>query len=375
VQPFERTFVLSAPGSITNPWATFPGGNPFANGFQLDLNQRPKSTTFIEPGVADSFIPNFKLGYVQQWNLTIERALSSNDLVELSYVGTKGTHLSLLADSNQPIYVPGQSTQGNSQARRPYPVMSNINTIRDDATSIYNGLEVTYRHRMKRGFVLTSALTYSRAIDEVSAPANSLLTGGDLIPLPSNPRLRRAPADFDQPYTWRTSGVWAIPYRHNPTAIEKALLSHWQLDGIFTYEAGFPFSITAPYNYSFTGKNLDSADVVPGQPLMLTGDRSKAAKINKWFNVAAFQPNAIGTLGNAGRNIIRSPGFVNVDLSAIKQVPLTERCVLHVRAEFFDLLNHANFLPPNSALGQSGFGQIIGARDPRILQFSLKLIF
>ena len=375
VQPFVRTFILTAPGSITNPYATFPGGNPFANGFQLNLDVRPPNTAFINPATAYSLQPDFKLGYVQQWSLILERSLTKNDIVSLSYFGTKGTRLSLVQDANQAIYIPGQSTQTNTQARRPYGNIGRLNSEVDYGTSSYNGVEASFRHRFQQGFSLDSTVTFSKSLDDASSPANILLTGGSLLSMPGNRNFRRALSDFDQNYTWRTSGVWDISSPHGATGLKRILLAGWQLNGILTVEAGLPFSVASPFNESFTGNGTELADNVSGTPITLSSSRSEAAKIGEYFNIAAFKNNQPGTFGTSGRNILRSPGLVNLDTAAIKGFYFTERYLLQFRTEFFNTLNHTQFLPPGNSLGTATFGQLTGSRDPRILQFSLKLHF
>jgi hypothetical protein len=372
VQPFVRSFSLIAPPSLSDPWSTFQGGNPFAGGFKLDNNPRAKDAPFINPAVANTLAPVLHLPYIQQWSLTVERSLSSNDVVELSYVGTKGTRLSLAADDNQPLYIPGQSTQSNAQQRRPYPLISSIVAMRDDGNSSYNSLQITARHRVRAGLTFTSNFTYSKSLDITSSPANILLTGGALIPDPTNPRLRRAPSDFNVPYSWRTSLVWAVPYAKHEKGLAR-ILSDWEVNGLATVESGLPFSVAAPFNNSFTGEGLDFADVVSGQKYTLSGSRSRNDKVNQWFNTAAFMANATGTYGNAGRNIIRAPSLVNFDFALVKPFPIGERFRLMLRSEFFDLFNTPQFLPPGATLATATFGKITSARDPRILQLSLKL--
>lgn len=374
VQPFLRSFALVNIPSLVDPYSTFPGGNPFAGGFKLDLNPRPKDAPFINPGVANALAPNLHLAYIQQWSFTVERSLTQNDVFEASYVGTKGTRLSLVADFNQAAFIPGQSTQGNTQQRRPNQLISTLNGMRDDGNSSYNALQLTMRHRGRGGLTFTSNFTYSKALDYTSSPANVLLTGGGLIPDPYNPRLRRGRADFDIPFSWRTSFVWAIPYAKKQTGLTR-LLTDWEINGLFSIDSGFPIPIAAPFNNSLTGNGLDYADIVPGQSLTLSGSRSRNDKINQWFNTAAFQPNALGTFGNAGRNIIDSPALVNFDFAVVKPFSLTERFRFLFRAEFFNLFNTPQFLPPGNTISTAAFGKITGARDPRILQLSLKLSF
>ena len=375
VQPFVRSFTLVSPGSITNPYANFPGGDPFASGFQLNGQPRPSNSPFINPGTAYSFIPDFHLSYIQQWSVVLERAIQSSNFVSLAYFGTKGTHLSMVQDSNSPVYIPGASTQGNAQSRRPNPNIGRLNTEVDWGNSSYNGLELTYRHRYNKGFVLSSTFDWSKSIDDASSPANVLLTSGGLISMPGNPFLRRGPSDFDQPYTWRTTGVWDLPWFAKSSGLKRTVLGGWQINAIFVVDSGLPFSVSAPFNESFTGNGTELADVVPGTPITLSSNRSEHAKISEYFNVAAFTKNQPGTFGASGRNILRAPGLTNIDAAAVKRFAITERWHLDFRSEFFNLLNHTEFLPPGNSLGSASFGQLTGARDPRILQFSLKLYF
>jgi len=372
VQPFVRSFSLISPPSLVDPWSTFPGGNPFSGGFKLDNNPRAKDVPFINPAVANTLAPNLHLPYIQQWSFTLERSITQNDVIEASYVGTKGTRLSIAADYNQPLYIPGQSTQSNAQQRRPYPLIGQLVGLRDDGNSSYNGLQITGRHRSRGGVTFTSNFTWSKSLDYTSAPANTALTGGGLIPLPSNPRLRRGPSDFDLRYSWRTSFVWQVPFAKKAHGWAR-VASDWEVNGLFAIDSGFPFSIAAPFNNSFTGNGLDQADVVPGQSYTLPGGRSRADQVNQWFNTAAFTANQTGTFGNSGRNIIQSPGLVNFDVALVKPIPIGDRFRFLFRSEFFDLFNTPQFFPPGNTISTPTFGKITSARDPRILQLSLKL--
>jgi len=373
VQPFVRSFNIVNPPSIADPWSTFPGGNPFASGFRLDAPVN-RDAPFINPGIANTFAPIMRLTYIQQWNVTLERALTRNDVLQVSYVGTKGTRLSLVADYNQPVFIPGQSTQANSQARRPIQQIAQLNGTRDDGNSNYNALQVSLRHRARAGLSLAANMTWSKSIDYTSSPANVLLTGGGIIPDPGNPRLRRGPSDFDTPVSVRGSFVWDIPYGKSLRGAAAHLLAGWQINGLATWDSsGFPISVTAPFNNSLTGLGQDFADYVGGQPLRVGEGATRNDRLNRWFNTAAFVPNAIGTYGNAGRNIIYSPGTVNFDFAVVKNFRVTERIGTLFRTEFFNMFNTPNFLPPGNALGAPTLGRITAARDPRILQLSLKV--
>jgi hypothetical protein len=123
---------------------------------------------------------------------------------------------------------------------------------------------------------------------------------------------------------------------------------------------------------SRTGIGNDSADLV-SKPGYTSGSRGQ--RVAQWFPTSSFVPAALGTFGNAGRNILIGPGNFNVDFSVLKNIPVTEHRRLQYRAEFFNLFNHALLGNPGTTLGSPSFGRITSAGDPRILQMALKLYF
>jgi len=306
----------------------------------------------------------------------VERSLAANTSVQASYVGTKGTHLGLGADENQAIFIPGMSTAGNIDQRRPFPGIAQALVLRSDGNSVFHAVELELRHRIGGGLTVDSSFTAGKSLDDVSSNPNSILTGyPNQVPDPKNVTAYRGLSDFDISHSWRTSFVWQIPAPAKDGLLAKKLLSDWQVSGIFSLDAGQPFNVTSLPDNSLTGNNLDYSDRVPGVSPTLDTGRSHPALISKYFNTAAFAPNAIGTFGNAGRNPLRAPGFTNFDFGVSKAIPFSDRYRAVFRAEFFNLTNTPHFLPPNAQVGASGFGQILGARDPRILQFGLKLFW
>ena len=300
----------------------------------------------------------------------MQHALSRNDVVEVDYVGTQAVHLSQLYNLNIPVFGPGATTT-NEQARRPQPALGNVTQIASDGNSIYQGLEFAFRHRYHAGFTMSSNFSFSKSIDDGSAPANGLIGG---VQPTLNHNFRRALSDFDQPFTWRSTAAWSTPALKGRSGVVRGILGSWDLNGIFSVESGMPFSVTASADNSLTGLSADFADLVPGVPLYISG-QSQGAYLAQAFNTSAFKPNAVGTFGNTGRNILRGPGLVDLDLGLAKNIPLTERWRLSFRSEFFNSLNHANFKNPGNGIGTPSFGQITAARDPRILQLSLRLAF
>jgi hypothetical protein len=231
---------------------------------------------------------------------------------------------------------------------------------------------------MAAGLTISSNFTWGKSIDTVSSNANGTLYGGhSTVANPFNLKAYRGLSDFDVPYGLATSFVWQLPSSKSNSFVLKHVLSHWTVSGIWMWQGGTPFSIYSGVDNSLTGVGMDYADLVPGVSPKLDPGRPHQQLTEKYFNVAAFQPNATGTFGNSGRNILRAPGFSNVDFSVIKTIPLrTEKLHLTIRGEFFNLLNTPQFGAPNGAGGgltTPQFGRITSVRDPRILQFALKL--
>lgn len=372
-QPFERSFTLVPSGPVSNLYENFPGGNPFANGFQLGGPVPPSTATFINPQSLSNLAQNFRLPYLQQFSLILERSITANDFVSVGYYGGLGRHLGLVQDDNQAVYIPGASTTANIQARRPNQNFETVYTSVPTGMSNYNGLELVYRHRVRGGLSLSGDFDWSKSMDDNSNPANTILSGA-LISIPNDPSFRYAPSDFNQPYTLRGMGVWDLPWFASSKGLEKVALSGWQFSSLFTWNDGTPFSVGDPNGESFTGNGTELADRVPNVPITLPKDRSEQAKVAEYFNTAAFVNNAPGTFGDSGRNILTAPDYVDIDSALVKGIPVTERWKIDLRVEAFNILNHTQFNPPLSQLGATD-GHITGTQQPRILQGALKVYF
>lgn len=380
--PYIRTIQRFAPPSISNPWGGFPGGDPFAAGFTADDLPRPSNVAFPLSRVS-VFDPDFKLASVQQWNLTVEHQFRGNTIARASYVGTKGTHLSLEREANAAVYIPGQcgpspcSTTQNTDARRPFQGLQSVLEAESVGNSSYNAVQLSVERRMSAGLTFSSNYTWGKSIDTVSTNANGTLNAGfNSVANPFNLRAYRGLSDFDVSHSFSTSFAWQLPSSKSESFIPKHLLSNWQATGIWMWQTGQPFSILSGVDNSLSGVGRDYADRVPGVSPTLDSDRPRGDVVNQYFNVAAFQQNAPGTFGNSGRNILRGPGYNNLDLAVMKTIPLNaDRYRLTFRAEFFNITNTPHFTAPNGAgggLGTPRAAQILRARDPRIIQLALK---
>jgi hypothetical protein len=382
--PYIRTIQVMFPPSIANPWGSHPGGDPFAGGFTNDNLPRPSDVPFPSGIQSTSvFNPHFKLAGVYQWNLTIEHQFAGKTVVRASYAGTKGTHLSLNRDENAPVFIPGLcggvpcSTTANEQQRRPFQGLGKVLDAESVGNSFYNALQLVVERRLSANLTLYANYVWSKSIDTVSSNANGTLFSGFNTAIdPFNLRFNRGLSDFDVPQSFTTSVVWQLPSSNSGGFVLKQVLSGWTATAIWTWQSGQPFSILSGVDNSLTGNGLDLADLVPGVSPHLDPDRPRQEVVKEYFNTAAFQPNAIGTFGDSGRNILFGPGYCNVDLAVIKTIPFGhERHRLQIRGEFFNISNTPHFEAPTGAGGginTPGFGEIIAARDPRIIQLAAK---
>lgn len=365
-QPFVINVSLPNPFSLSDPWR-----GSFNGGVDDPISQ------FLNRGRADFFTPvtgsavdrNFRDSYIQQYSLSIQRQVTSSTIVEAAYVGNIARKLHINRQINPAVFGPG-ATVGNTNARRRlFPgILGAITYYEPTGTSSYNSLQLSLNRRFSRGLLVTGAYTWSKAID-----VNSNVTSGSLISHPDNPRFDRGLADFDRTSVAAGSVVWEVPFFRNANKVAQFVFGGWQPAGLFRFTSGGPFNPVTGRDNSLTGINLDRPNVV-GEPKLSTS-RPRGEQIARYFDPTAFEPNRLGEFGNTGRNSLRGPGFGTVDLSMIKNFKIKEQHVFQFRAEFFNLLNHANLANPGTTIGTPTFGRILSAADPRLIQLALKYSF
>jgi hypothetical protein len=364
--PWASTITITTPpGGFTDPYKTLPGGNPFPQPFP------PKSDAFFPPGAQFVGLPlNIRPTYMQQWNLSLERQVSVNWLFSLSYLGNKSTHRWDTTQADPAVYMPGATT-GNTAARRLFTLINPTGgalisslILADDGTNAnYNALKVSANHRLSRNFSLLANYTWSHCISE--GDFNSELSGLS-YQNPYNRNADRGNCVIDLRQIFNLSGFVTSP-RFASGGLQK-LLGNWELSTIFRRKTGLWFSPSTGSDRSLTGVGADRPNIVGNTKL-------SNPTLDQWFNTAAFVPNAPGAYGNAGRNSLVGPASTTFDSALMRHFPITERVKVTFRVEAFNLLNHASFGNPTASLSSSNFGRILGAADPRILQFALKLDF
>ena len=365
VPTFTTSVNVPFPQSTQDPYAGRPVPYPASV---------PKERDFVFPDPVNElrmFSKDMTNPYVQQWNVTLESQLLRPDFIgRATYQGSKGTRLPLLWEQNPGVFVPGQSTRGNINSRRPYGAYTGLKTISPVGNHNYNALVLTLEKRFSNSYSVLGSYTWSKNID---SGANASSANGPSVTNPFDFFSNRGLADADRTHAFVLSYVWELPKLQSAPAVLRHVFGNWQNNGIISMYSGFPLTVVSGIDNSLTGVGQDRADLV-GDPHLDTG-RSNGQLIQEYFDTAAFAPNPEGTFGTAGRNLLRGPGSQTVDFSLFKNIPTFEGQNLQFRAEFFNLFNRANFGAPNTNQRAGTFGRITSAGSPRIIQFALKYVF
>ncbi len=345
-----------------------------------------------------------RTSYIQNWQLSVQRELPGNMLLDVAYVGNHALKLLLLADYNQArplttaeLALPA-AQRPSLDARRPISGFRSISATLPAAYSNYHALQVKFERRFSRGLYLLNSFTWSKAIDNASQvleePGGNTGTPQNVY----NIRADRGIGAYDQPFNNTTSFVWELPFgkgrtwlRDLPYAAD-ALLGGWAVTGINTMTSGqavnfryTPSPVTANLP-SFIGGVALRPNLV-GNPILPKEQRT----IDRWFDATVVRlPTQDQPFGNAGRNIGRGPSFYQLDLGLQKNFALpfiNDVSKAEFRAEFFNALNKTNFgTPSGTATGivfnadgtlrtAGGFGTIRSTAPARQIQFALKVSF
>lgn len=343
--------------------------NPFPQSFAPFHPQQ--DVAFAEPlGRFGSFAPSFRPAYSINTNLTLQRLLTQNWTARASYVANLGRHLSYNYDVNAALYGDGATTQ-NLQQRRPSASFSSILIAESGTSSNYHALELSLAHQGVGPLQFELNYTWSKSIDEYSE--DSVPGQSSSIAMPFNRRAGRAVSDFDLRHQLTASWLWSVPQLHT-SHWSGWFVRDWSLSGIGSIRTGLPFSVRSGTDRSLSGVGQDFADL-RGNPWLDTG-RPKSEQIAHYFNVDAFSPAALGTFGNAPRNLLRGPGAVDLDLAANKTLVSRDRVRTLLRAEFYNALNHANLgLPFASVNNPARLGQIESSSSARVIQLAIRCLF
>jgi hypothetical protein len=308
---------------------------------------------------------NFQTEYAKNWTVGLQRRVSSNMMVEISYLGSRVTG----ADSSTVLNVP-QPGPGPIGPRRQVPALSNISEIRWDGYSLYNGLTFKLERRLARGLSYAANYTLSKSIDDASDPGATTYETN----LPQNVfdlATERALSSFDHRHRFVGSVIYALPdLGGGGPGILPSFGRGWRVNSIVTLQSGAPFTVNLGTDRANVGSGPAQRPNVSCDPNALADPHAA-----QWFNINCFSLPALYTFGNSGRNTVFAPGYADVDLGVAKDVVLSAGVRLQLRWEIFNLLNRPNLDVPNRTAFTPNFGRIFGAAPARQMQLGIKMLF
>jgi hypothetical protein len=261
---------------------------------------------------------NFRTPYYFNYSLQVEKGLGRAAVFQIGYVGSEGRKLNLVSDINQ---------------NNAFPTFGSILQLNSAGTSNYNSLQTTFRIRSWHGLTSTFGYTWAHALDDITAYRAAILDNA------FNRKLDYGNGDFDTRHLFTASYSYDVPKAPWATGWSSRIVNGWQVSSLWNFHTGNPSDQTR--------LGLD----LIGDPY--AGISHKFAAGVQWWNPAAFALPAAGTIGNLSRNKFYGPGYADVDLSVFKNIPITERVKIQLRAEMFNLTNRINLSQGTTAVGSS----------------------
>ena len=327
-------------------------------------------------------------GYVQQWNVALQRELTAHTVVDAAYIGSKITRVgipdsnlnqltveqlalgsSLLQRVPNPYFgiIPRSSSLGDptipvAQLLKPYPQYTSVSLYRHNVgTTAYRGLAVGVRRRLSQGLTYSASYTRSSLVDDASSVFDASILTGPVANYPVADSFNRARerdrSTGDIPHLFVSSVVWTA--------------RGWTVAALATLQSGVPLAVTQATNFNaFAGFGVQRPNLV-GDPTLPADERTTG----RWFNTAAFAVAPQFTIGSATRNPVRGPSYRNLDLAIVRRLPLWRESAVEIRGEVFNALNTPPLGAPNAVLGAANFGSITSAGDPRVVQLAVKFVF
>jgi hypothetical protein len=335
----------------------------------------------------------------QQWSLGYQYQINRSTTFVMNYVGSHQIHLGRNINLNQvpaadqfAIYQSVVLGTGilDPNTVRPFLGYGIINQNQRSAQSKYHALQVFLNRQLSHGLEFQAAYTWSKSLSntinqDTEARASPVVDS-------THPDLEYAVANQDQPQSLAINYIWELPFFSHSQGILKGVLGGWQFNGISLFRSGLPANVCMDNDYAglADGGICERPNLV-ANPLLSRSQRS----LQEFFNTTAFVFPQPGTFGDAGRNLLRNPGLQNWDMSLYKNTSIPwfgrESANVQFRAEFFNVWNHSEFngmattfVPQTDAsgnplvgrqAGNSDFGTVTSTRDPREIQFGLRLVF
>jgi outer membrane receptor protein involved in Fe transport len=356
--PYFQLFNIANNGSQYTPFWQVS-----VNGLPTPVLPSPGTASIPVPAnIAPYYMPaDFRPDEVMMWNFGIQRQITRSSLLDVSYVGTRGSHLFRSLNIDTPFPAPG-----SQQVNRPYnyliPQINTINYRGSDGDSHYNGLQAKFTKRYSNGLFMLLSYTFSKSIDDMTV----FWVYNDVV--------NRGLSAFHRKHNFVGSYGYELPFgsgRHwlaNSGRVVEILAGGWQLNGIAMLRAGDPLAVSVQTSQLNTG--------TANRALVTCSHVKTIGDMNQWFDTGCFANPAPYVFGTANPGTVFGPGFMNFDLSIFKSERIREKDRVEVRFEAFNAMNAHHFSDPNTTFGNSSFGKITNTSFPaRELQIGLKYRF
>lgn len=377
----------------------YPGQLTMQNGFPAQSLNTVENTYAVNP--------NYRLGYVQMWDLSVQQELRPTLLLNVDYTGSKGTGLDILEEPNRYIAPLNSSCTSN-----PYLVWCGVSPFyweTSGGSSILHSGTVELRKRLQGGVSIGGTYTFSKSLDDASSIGNGIVisqgggfggfgggrgeggAGGgsgaagatvsgstSVAQNPFNLAAERGLSSFNQTHSFTADFLLELPFGHDKRwlgngGVLTAILGDWQWSGDWTITSGLPFTPRILGNFS----SVSGAANGTLRPNVAAGISSTISDpgISEWFNTAAFVEPAAGTYGDARRNSIIGPGTVLFDMAMTKMFPMAEGRAMEFRISANNIFNHPNYASIDTTLGSPTFGQVISVGSMRTAQLTARFRF
>lgn len=318
-------------------------------------------TAVVSPSIMDH---DYAVEYTQTWSGGAQYEVAPSTIVEADYMGS----WTLGADNATVRNVP-EPGPGSIQARRPIPELGAIRTIRFDGRSIYHAGTFSVVRRLTSSYAFNLSYTLSISRDDASNPGPTESEAN--VPQDVRNIFSRsgewAPSSFDHRHVLAASATYQLPERRGLASV----VGGWRVNGVFLAQSGAPFTVNLGVDQANIGAGPAQRPDQIRDPNLPAGERTA----ERWFDTAAFALPAPFTFGSAQRNSVMGPGFSSTDLSLARTWNMGGRRELETRWEVFNVFNKTNFDVPSRIFGTPNFGRIFSAKDPREMQFGVKLNF
>jgi hypothetical protein len=297
--------------------------------------------------------------FVMQYNLNVQRELGHGTVLTVGYNGSSGNHLFYWIDANPPVsfsmlsstdqttalatgnYPTATGTGAPGTTTNPFmgthvnPNFGAFEAVEPKAHSSYNSLQATLSRQFAKSLVGNVGYTWSKCLDNASATIST--EQGEWAVVDSyNPGLDRGPCSFSSNHVFSANAIYRLPFKGN------RWVEGWQVSPIATYASGLPFNVQNAFGGQYQSQTGGATE--GERPQRVPGCNPMVRKRTEWWNPECFVFAPYGTLGNSGRDSLNNPNFSNIDFAIFKDTRINEKLTVQLRAEFFDVLNHANFV-------------------------------